>query len=91
MAGDKKPFLLDVRRPDEYEATRLGISETLIPLGALRKRLNKLPQNKDREIISYCKTSLRGYEAALVVEGDRWTNVKVMKGGIAAWPYAREK
>jgi hypothetical protein len=32
-----------------------------------------------------------GYEAARVLEGRGWTNVKVMEGGIAAWPYHREK
>ncbi|HQI82347.1 MAG TPA: FAD-dependent oxidoreductase [Deltaproteobacteria bacterium] len=86
-----RPFFLDARGPDEYEQMRLGIGETLIPLGALRKRLGELPQDKDREIICYCKISLRGYEAALVLEANGWTNVKVMEGGIVAWPYAKEK
>jgi NADPH-dependent 2,4-dienoyl-CoA reductase/sulfur reductase-like enzyme/rhodanese-related sulfurtransferase len=84
-------FLLDVRGPDEYEEMRLGIGETLIPLGALRKRLHELPEDKDKEIITYCKISLRGYEAALVLKANGWNNVKVMEGGIMAWPYAREK
>ncbi|MCX5851609.1 MAG: FAD-dependent oxidoreductase [Deltaproteobacteria bacterium] len=97
MAAKKKldnhenPFFLDVRGPDEFEQMRLGIGETLIPLGALRKRLNELPEDKDREIICYCKISLRGYEAALVLEAHGWRNVKVLEGGIVAWPYAREK
>ncbi len=86
-----RPFFIDARGPDEYEQVRLGIGETLIPLGALRKRLGELPQDKDREIVCYCKISLRGYEAALVLEANGWRNVKVMEGGIAAWPYAREK
>jgi rhodanese-related sulfurtransferase len=85
------PFILDVRGPDEYEAMRLGIGETLIPLGALRKRLNELPQDKNKEIVCYCKISLRAYEAALLLEANGWQNVKVMEGGIAAWPYSREK
>ncbi len=84
-------YYLDVRGPDEFEMTRLGIGETLIPLGALRKRLNELPQDKNQEIIVYCKISLRGYEAALVLEANGWKNVKVMEGGIVAWPYPREK
>jgi rhodanese-related sulfurtransferase len=86
-----RPFFLDARGPDEYEQMRLGIGETLIPLGALRKRLGELPQDKNKEIICYCKISLRGYESALVLEANGWTNVKVMEGGIVAWPYAREK
>jgi rhodanese-related sulfurtransferase len=87
----EKPFLLDTRSPEEFEEMRLGIGEILIPLGALRKRFQELPEDKNREIICYCKISLRGYEAALALEGNGWTNVKVMEGGIMAWPYAREK
>jgi rhodanese-related sulfurtransferase len=82
-------FLLDARGPDEYKAMRLDVGETLIPLGALRKRLGELPQDKGKEIICYCKISLRGYEAALILEANGWTNVRVMEGGILAWPYAK--
>ncbi len=91
LDAGEKPFILDVRGPDEYEETRLGIGEHLVPLGALRGRLAEMPAEKDKEIICYCKISLRGYEAARALEGNGWTNVHVMEGGIAAWPYPREK
>jgi NADPH-dependent 2,4-dienoyl-CoA reductase/sulfur reductase-like enzyme/rhodanese-related sulfurtransferase len=91
LAAGEKPFLIDTRGPEEFEEMRLGIGETLIPLGALRKRLKELPEDKNKEIICYCKISLRGYEAALALEGNGWQNVKVMEGGIMAWPYPREK
>jgi len=87
----EKVFLLDVRGPDEYEQMRLGIGETLIPLGMLRKRLHEIPGDKDAEIVCYCKISLRGYEAARLLEGHGWKNVRVMEGGIVAWPFHREK
>jgi len=89
--ADEKPFLLDTRGPDEYEQMRLGIGERLIPLGAIRGRLNEIPADKNTEIICYCKISLRGYEAARILEGWGWTNVKVMEGGVMAWPFPREK
>jgi len=91
LDAGEKPFILDLRGPDEYEVTRLGIGETLIPLGALRKRLHELPEDKDAEIICYCKISLRGYEAARILMQRGWRNVKVMEGGIAAWPYQKEQ
>ncbi len=91
LDAGENPFLLDARGADEYEAMRFGLGESLIPLGALRKRLGELPQDKNKEIICYCKISLRGYEAALILEANGWKNVKVMEGGIAAWPYPREK
>ncbi len=89
-AGEKL-FILDTRGPDEYEQMRLGIGEHLIPIGALRNRLNEIPDDKNAEIICFCKISLRGYEAARVLEGRGWKNVKVMEGGVMAWPFTREK
>ncbi|MDD4190161.1 MAG: FAD-dependent oxidoreductase [Mangrovibacterium sp.] len=89
---NKEPLvLLDVRNPDEYEQMRLGIGEKLIPLGQLRRRLNEMPEDKNTEIITWCKISLRGYEAALVLQANGYQNVKVLEGGIMAWPYNREK
>ncbi|MGE4545577.1 MAG: FAD-dependent oxidoreductase [Pedobacter sp.] len=85
------PFILDVRTPAEFDQMRLGIGETLIPIGELRGRLGDLPDDKNREVICYCKISLRGYEAARVLEAAGWNNVKVLEGGIMAWPYRREK
>ncbi len=85
------PFILDTRGADEYEVMRLGIGERLIPLGALRKRLNELPEDRNAPIVCYCKISLRGYEAARMLAGHGYTNVKVMEGGIMAWPFPREK
>jgi NADPH-dependent 2,4-dienoyl-CoA reductase/sulfur reductase-like enzyme/rhodanese-related sulfurtransferase len=84
-------FLLDTRGADEYEQTRLGLGETLIPIGMLRKRINELPQDKNTEIITYCKISLRGYEAAVLLKAHGYTNVKVLEGGIMAWPFEKEK
>ena len=91
LDAGEKIFVLDVRGADEFEQTRLGIGEALIPLGVLRKRLNELPVDKDTEIVTYCKISLRGYEAAVLLKAHGYKNVKVMEGGVVAWPFAKEK
>ena len=80
--------LLDVRSPEEYKQVHLADS-VLIPLGALRSRLGELPKNK--EIVAFCKISLRGYEAALILKAAGFQNVKVMDGGIVMWPYQKEQ
>lgn len=87
----EKPYLIDVRSAEEFEKTRLGIGENLIPLGALRSRLGELPADKNAEIVCYCTISLRGYEAAGVLMANGWTHVAVMEGGITAWPFEKEK
>ncbi|MFC1761948.1 rhodanese-like domain-containing protein [Planctomycetota bacterium] len=77
---------LDVRSPQEYEAMKLPGS-TLIPLGALRGRLEELP--RDKPIIAFCKISLRGYEAGLILKGAGFNDVCVMDGGVVTWPYEK--
>ncbi|HOG19050.1 MAG TPA: FAD-dependent oxidoreductase [Salinivirgaceae bacterium] len=89
--NDGKTVYLDVRNPEEFEQMRIGVGERLIPLGQLRKRINELPEDKNTEIITWCKISLRGYEASLILKASGYTNVKVMEGGIVSWPFSREK
>jgi rhodanese-related sulfurtransferase len=80
-------FLLDVRNQGEFEMINLGLGEKHIPLEQLRDRLTELPADKNAEIIVWCKISLRGYEAARVLMANGYTNVKVLEGGINAWPF----
>ena len=83
-------FVIDCRSPEEYRAVRLGLGEKLMPLPSLRDRLDELPEDKNAEIICYCQVSLRAYEASLILEANGWKNVRVMEGGLVAWPYERE-
>jgi NADPH-dependent 2,4-dienoyl-CoA reductase/sulfur reductase-like enzyme/rhodanese-related sulfurtransferase/two-component sensor histidine kinase len=80
--------MLDVRTFDEFQRERLPGS-VHVPLGALRGRLDELP--RDRPIITFCKISLRGYEAALILKAHGFEDVRVMDGGLAMWPFEKEE
>ncbi|MDX9971792.1 MAG: FAD-dependent oxidoreductase [FCB group bacterium] len=84
--GERFVFL-DVRGPVEWAEVRLPDSIN-IPLGALRGRLGEL--DPKTPIIAFCKVSLRGYEAALILEAAGFENVRVMDGGVVMWPYEKE-
>jgi NADPH-dependent 2,4-dienoyl-CoA reductase/sulfur reductase-like enzyme/rhodanese-related sulfurtransferase len=85
--GDDFVFL-DVRSPMELEAMRIEDPRILnIPLGKIRTSLDKLP--KDKEIVPFCKISLRGYEAQRILQGEGYENVKFMDGGLVCWPFAK--
>ena len=84
--GDDFLFL-DVRSPAEHAEVRIP-GATLLPLGALRERLEELP--RDREIVPFCKLSLRGYEAQRILLGAGFTRVRYMEGGILGWPFELE-
>jgi NADPH-dependent 2,4-dienoyl-CoA reductase/sulfur reductase-like enzyme/rhodanese-related sulfurtransferase len=79
-------LLLDVRSPGEHQQEHLANS-TLIPLGALRSRLSELP--KDKDIVTFCKVSLRGYEAVKILQAAGFSRVSVMDGGMVVWPYEK--
>ncbi len=85
--GDDFIFL-DVRSPQEYEQMRIEDPRVkLIPLGKLRESLAQLP--RDKEIVPFCKISLRGYEAERILTGEGYENVKFMDGGVVCWPYEK--
>ncbi len=77
-------LLLDVRSPAEHQEVRIAGAQ-LVPLGMLRSRLDELPRHK--LIVPFCKLSLRGYEAALILKAAGFEKVKYMEGGILGWPY----
>lgn len=78
-------YLLDVRSPAEVAQVSIP-GAVNIPLAKLRDRVEELP--RDREVICFCKISLRGYEAALIA-GAAGCDAKFMDGGIVMWPYER--
>ena len=82
-------ILLDVRTPKEVEEVRLPYENVVyLPLGRLRAEAKeKLP--RDKEIICFCKISLRGFEAARILHGLGFKKVAYLEGGLAAWPYEK--
>lgn len=79
-------ILLDVRSPGEWDTCRLEATQAkLLPLRELRARLDELP--KDTEIVTFCQTGVRAYQAQRILEGAGFETIKFMEGSIAAWPY----
>jgi NADPH-dependent 2,4-dienoyl-CoA reductase/sulfur reductase-like enzyme/rhodanese-related sulfurtransferase len=82
-------MLLDVRTPAEFAEVRLKHPKSFaLPLGRLRDKAPDLP--KDKLYIPFCKLSLRGYEAAKILEGQGFKRVKFMDGGVIHWPFELE-
>jgi NADPH-dependent 2,4-dienoyl-CoA reductase/sulfur reductase-like enzyme/rhodanese-related sulfurtransferase len=83
---NEKFILLDVRSTAEWNAQRIEVPQVkLIPLTELRQRINEL--TKDDEIVIYCRTSIRAYQAQRILDGAGFKNVSFMDGSLNAWPY----
>jgi NADPH-dependent 2,4-dienoyl-CoA reductase/sulfur reductase-like enzyme/rhodanese-related sulfurtransferase len=78
--------LLDVRTPDEFRTLRLPDDRVVhIPLGSLREKVSQLPRDKD--ILAFCKVSMRGYEAQRILNALGLDRVWFIEGGLAGWPF----
>jgi len=51
--------------------------------------LSELP--RDKEIVAFCKISVRGYEAQRILNGEGFDNVVFLDGGLMAWPYPQSE
>ena len=86
LEGDEDFVLLDVRSEEEFREGSLSDRRVVnIPLNELRDRRDELP--RDGEIIIFCRTSVRAYEAQRILEGLGFRDVKFLDGSLKAWPY----
>lgn len=86
LDGERDFVLLDVRRVPEYDAVCFLDSRCLhIPVVDLKERVSEIP--KDKEIIIFCATSIRAYNAERTLRGLGFEDIKVLDGSLAAWPF----
>ena len=81
LALKPKPFLLDVRQPEEFRAGHIPGAK-LIPLGELPRRMHELP--KTQEILCVCHSGNRSLSATRQLTGAGYNAINV-RGGMAAW------
>jgi molybdopterin/thiamine biosynthesis adenylyltransferase/rhodanese-related sulfurtransferase len=79
--GDK-PFILDVRNPEEFQICRIPGS-TLLPLPELPRRFGEL--DRQREMVVHCKSGVRSQKAIAFLRQQGFTKLSNLKGGILAW------
>jgi molybdopterin/thiamine biosynthesis adenylyltransferase/rhodanese-related sulfurtransferase len=82
MDRGPRPFVLDVRNPEEIAICRIAGS-TVIPLPELPNRLGEL--DPSTPMIVHCKSGVRSAKAIAVLQAAGFTSLKNLTGGILAW------
>lgn len=86
LDSDADFVLLDVRSRDEHRAKSFKDKRVInIPAHELKTRYTELPRSK--EIVTYCATSVRAYNAERALRGYGFEQVRYLDGSIRAWPY----
>jgi NADPH-dependent 2,4-dienoyl-CoA reductase/sulfur reductase-like enzyme/rhodanese-related sulfurtransferase len=92
LDGEDDFILLDVRSRPEWEEVRIPDDRlVLIPVEELRRRAGELAKDRDKEIITYCRTSIRAYSAQRILDGLGFKDVKFLDGSWTAWPYQLDR
>lgn len=89
MDSGEDYILLDVRNKVEYDFDGHISGALLIPLGVLESEVEGKIPDKSQQILVYCRSGRRSKEAARVLSGMGYINVKDI-GGIIDWPYEIE-
>ena len=76
------PFVLDVRRPEEYAAANMGAE--LIPLDQLPARVGELEEHRGEQIVVHCRSGSRSARAVDYLRAQGFDAVN-LKGGIRQW------
>ncbi|HLN15832.1 MAG TPA: rhodanese-like domain-containing protein [Acidimicrobiales bacterium] len=81
LAAGERPYLLDVREPDEVAAWAFPDAVN-IPLGELGSRTAELPD--DTTIVVLCHSGVRSAAAAAALDEAGWP-AENLSGGVVAW------
>ncbi len=82
LATGEDLLLVDIRTPGEVAQGLIPKARTL-PMHLLPLRLDELP--KDQDVVLYCRSGARSYQACAYLAQQGWGRVLNLRGGIIAW------
>ena len=87
LAADSAAYLLDVRKPDEFEAGHLAGAHLINWLDEVSFKDESTALDKEKTIYVYCRSGRRSNAAANYLAGQGYKVVD-MAGGIMEWERA---
>lgn len=79
-------ILMDVREAHELHG-ELGHIDGIVhvPIGNLARHITDLEKDKDREVVTVCRSGARAHTAAQILAKSGFQKVSVLAGGMIAW------
>ena len=87
LTESNAPILIDTRSQGEWDAGYID-GATLVEFPTFLDNLDKLPADKDANIVVYCGSGHRGAMAEMAMYLLGYTNVRNLGGGFGAWKTA---
>lgn len=83
LDADEDFILIDVR--EGYEREEFNVGGIHIPLGNLPMRLEDFENQKENEMVIYCRSGNRSGQAKMFMEQLGFKNVRNLIGGMLEW------
>lgn len=84
MIDERRETFLLVNTHIPFEGN-IPDTDMTIPFNEITENLDKLPDDKDAEIVLYCRSDNMSHDAAADLVEAGYTNVKNLVGGFNAW------
>lgn len=84
LIDQKEVVVIDVRTPEEYEASHIPNAE-LLPLQELQSRLNEL--DPEEKYLIVCQSGNRSTQASEILADNGFSNFYNMTGDMNNWTY----
>jgi len=84
MMNNKDFLLIDVHIPEQQH---IKGTDMFIPYEEINLNFNKLPSDKSKKIVLYCRSGSMSAEASKILVERGYTNVYNLKNGVNEWKY----
>ena len=81
---NKGATIIDVRKPDEYQAGHI-VNAKNIELSQIEGDGNVVKKQKNRALLTVCENGFSSSKAATLLRGAGYENVFSLKAGLASW------
>ena len=88
LLNQKKAVVVDIRDEDAFNTVGAIAQSKRIPIDQIKAKAASVAKNKDTPVIVVCQKGMRAVPAAKILQGEGYTDVQVLDGGIAAWSEA---
>jgi rhodanese-related sulfurtransferase len=84
LMNHKNAVVLDIRSEKEYKDGHI-INAIHVPPEKIDTEIKKLGKNKDKPVITYCRSGNTSQQACKALEKQGFTSIHNLRGGLAAW------
>lgn len=88
VMNNEDALVLDVRESAEFSKGHIKNAKNM-PFSSLKDKLKDITKYKDAAVLAYCNNGAISNKACRVLQGDGFTNVHNIAGGINSWLEAK--